>query len=111
MLPQYANDPFLCCPLQAGGTNAAALSSRLLSWTAVLLHCHGVAANLRVALANMELDSRKVAQVAQIAQALSGTPSRHHSPWHQTTETGPADGNIKVMDFGIARARTAVQHR
>ena len=83
MLPQYANDPSFAARFKQEAQAAAALQS---------------------------LDCKKVAQIgSQIAQALSVAHKHdiiHRDIKPQNIMVQP-DGNIKVMDFGIARAKNS----
>ena len=120
MLPQYANDPSFAARFKQEAQAAAALSSPYIvsvydwgkdgeSYYIVMEYLRGT--DLKSGIRKHgALDSRKVAQIgSQIAQALSVAHKHdiiHRDIKPQNIMVQP-DGNIKVMDFGIARAKNS----
>ncbi len=120
MLPQYANDPSFAARFKQEAQAAAALSSPYIvsiydwgkdgeSYYIVMEYLRGT--DLKSGIRKHgALDSRKVAQIgSQIAQALS--VAHRHDIIHRDIKPQnimvQPDGNIKVMDFGIARAKNS----
>ena len=120
MLPQYANDSSFAARFKQEAQAAAALSSPYIvsvydwgkdgeSYYIVMEYLRGT--DLKSGIRKHgALDSRKVAQIgSQIAQALS--VAHRHDIIHRDIKPQnimvQPDGNIKVMDFGIARAKNS----
>lgn len=120
MLEQYANDPSFAARFKQEAQAAAALSSPYIvnvydwgkdgdTYYIVMELLRGT--DLKTGLKNHgALEPRKVAQIAsQICQAL--TVAHRHDIIHRDIKPQnimvQPDGNIKVMDFGIARARNS----
>lgn len=120
MLPQYANDASFAARFKQEAQAAAALSSPYIvsvydwgkdgeSYYIVMEYLRGT--DLKSGIRKHgALDSRKVAQIgSQIAQALS--VAHRHDIIHRDIKPQnimvQPDGNIKVMDFGIARAKNS----
>ena len=120
MLPQYANAPSFAARFKQEAQAAAALSSPYIvsvydwgkdgeSYYIVMEYLRGT--DLKSGIRKHgALDSRKVAQIgSQIAQALS--VAHRHDIIHRDIKPQnimvQPDGNIKVMDFGIARAKNS----
>ncbi len=120
MLPQYANDPSFAARFKQEAQAAAALQSPYIvsvydwghdegTYYIVMEYLRGT--DLKSGLRKHgALDSKKVAQIgSQIAQALSVAHKHdiiHRDIKPQNIMVQP-DGNIKVMDFGIARAKNS----
>ena len=120
MLPQYANDPSFAARFKQEAQAAAALQSPYIvsvydwgkdadTYYIVMEYLRGT--DLKSGIRKHgALDCKKVAQIgSQIAQALSVAHKhdiilRDIKP--QNIMVQP-DGNIKVMDFGIARAKNS----
>ncbi|MDI9589823.1 MAG: Stk1 family PASTA domain-containing Ser/Thr kinase [Acidobacteriota bacterium] len=120
MLPQYANDPSFAARFKQEAQAAAALSSPYIvsvydwgkdedAYYIVMEYLRGT--DLKSGIRKHgALDSKKVAQIgSQIAQALS--VAHRHEIIHRDIKPQNImvlrDGNIKVMDFGIARAKNS----
>lgn len=120
MLPQYATDPSFAARFKQEAQAAAALQSPYIvsvydwgkdedTYYIVMEFLRGT--DLKSGLRKHgALDSKKVAQIgSQIAQALSVAHKHdiiHRDIKPQNIMVQP-DGNIKVMDFGIARAKNS----
>ena len=120
MLPQYATDPSFAARFKQEAQAAAALQSPYIvsvydwgkdedTYYIVMEYLRGT--DLKSGLRKHgALDSKKVAQIgSQIAQALSVAHKHdiiHRDIKPQNIMVQP-DGNIKVMDFGIARAKNS----
>lgn len=120
MLPQYASDPSFAARFKQEAQAAAALQSPYIvsvyDWGAdgdtyyiVMEYLRGT--DLKSGIRRHgALDPQKVAQIgSQIAQALS--VAHRHDIIHRDIKPQnimvQPDGNIKVMDFGIARAKNS----
>ncbi len=120
MLEQYAQDPSFAARFKQEAQAAAALSSPYIvgiydwgkdgdTYYIVMELLRGT--DLKTGLKNHgALEPRKVAQIgSQICQALS--VAHRHDIIHRDIKPQnimvQPDGNIKVMDFGIARARNS----
>ena len=120
MLPQYANDPSFAARFKQEAQAAAALQSPYIvsvydwgkdgdTYYIVMEYLRGT--DLKSGIRKHgALDCRKVAQIgSQIAQAL--TVAHRHDIIHRDIKPQnimvQPDGNIKVMDFGIARAKNS----
>jgi beta-lactam-binding protein with PASTA domain len=120
MLPQYANDPSFAARFKQEAQAAAALQSPYIvsvydwgkdgeTYYIVMEYLRGT--DLKSGIrSHGALDCRKVAQIGlEIAQALSVAHKHdiiHRDIKPQNIMVQP-DGNIKVMDFGIARAKNS----
>ena len=120
MLPQYATDPSFAARFKQEAQAAAALQSPYIvsvydwgkdgdTYFIVMEYLRGT--DLKSGIRKHgALDCKKVAQIgSQIAQALSVAhkhDSIHRDIKPQNIMVQP-DGNIKVMDFGIARAKNS----
>ena len=120
MLPQYATDPSFAARFKQEAQAAAALQSPYIvsvyDWGKdgdtyfIVMEClRGT--DLKSGIRKHgALDCKKVAQIgSQIAQALSVAHKHdiiHRDIKPQNIMVQP-DGNIKVMDFGIARAKNS----
>ena len=120
MLPQYAADPSFAARFKQEAQAAAALQSPYIvgvydwgkdgdTYYIVMEYLRGT--DLKSGIRKHgALDCRKVAQIgSQICQALSvahGHDIIHRDIKPQNIMVQP-DGNIKVMDFGIARAKNS----
>ena len=120
MLPQYAADPSFAARFKQEAQAAAALQSPYIvgvydwgkdgdTYYIVMEYLRGT--DLKTGIKRHgALDCRKVAQIgSQICQALSvahGHDIIHRDIKPQNIMVQP-DGNIKVMDFGIARAKNS----
>ena len=120
MLPQYANDPSFAARFKQEAQAAAALQSPYIvsvydwgkdadTYYIVMEYLRGT--DLKSGIRKHgALDCKKVAQIgSQIAQALSVAHKHdiiHRDIKPQNIMVQP-DGNIKVMDFGIARAKNS----
>ena len=120
MLPQYANDPSFAARFKQEAQAAAALQSPYIvsvydwgkdadTYYIVMEYLRGT--DLKSGIRKHgALDCKKVAQIgSQIAQALSVAHKHdiiHRDVKPQNIMVQP-DGNIKVMDFGIARAKNS----
>ena len=120
MLPQYAGDPTFAARFKQEAQAAAALQSPYIvgvyDWgkdgdtyyiVMELLHGTDLKSGVR---SHGALDPKKVAQIgSQICAALSVAHKHeivHRDIKPQNIMVQP-DGNIKVMDFGIARAKNS----
>ena len=120
MLPQYANDPSFAARFKQEAQAAAALQSPYIvsvydwgkdadTYYIVMEYLRGT--DLKTGIRKHgALDCKKVAQIgSQIAQALS--VAHRHDIIHRDIKPQnimvQPDGNIKVMDFGIARAKNS----
>lgn len=120
MLPQYANDASFAARFKQEAQAAAALQSPYIvsvydwgkdgeTYYIVMEYLRGT--DLKSGLRKHgALDCKKVAQIgSQIAQALS--VAHRHDIIHRDIKPQnimvQPDGNIKVMDFGIARAKNS----
>ena len=120
MLPQYAADPSFAARFKQEAQAAAALQSPYIvgvydwgrdqdTYYIVMEYLRGT--DLKSGIRKHgALDCRKVAQIgSQICQALSVAHNHdiiHRDIKPQNIMVQP-DGNIKVMDFGIARAKNS----
>ena len=120
MLPQYAADPSFAARFKQEAQAAAALQSPYIvgifdwgkdgdTYYIIMEYLRGT--DLKSGIrTDGALDSRKVAQIgSQICQALSVAHKHdiiHRDIKPQNIMVQP-DGNIKVMDFGIARAKNS----
>lgn len=120
MLPQYAADPSFAARFKQEAQAAAALQSPYIvsvydwgkdgdTYYIVMEYLRGT--DLKSGIRRHgALDCKKVAQIgSQIAQALSVAHKHdiiHRDIKPQNIMVQP-DGNIKVMDFGIARAKNS----
>ena len=120
MLPQYATDPSFAARFKQEAQAAAALQSPYIvsvydwgkdgdTYFIVMEYLRGT--DLKSGIRKHgALDCKKVAQIgSQIAQALSVAHKHdiiHRDIKPQNIMVQP-DGNIKVMDFGIARAKNS----
>ncbi|SER55500.1 Stk1 family PASTA domain-containing Ser/Thr kinase [Parafannyhessea umbonata] len=120
MLPQYAADPSFAARFKQEAQAAAALQSPYIvavydwgkdgdTYYIVMEYLRGT--DLKSGIRKHgALDGKKVAQIgSQIAQALS--VAHRHDIIHRDIKPQnimvQPDGNIKVMDFGIARAKNS----
>ena len=120
MLPQYANDPTFAARFKQEAQAAAALSSPYIvsvydwgkdedTYFIAMEYLRGT--DLKTGIrSHGALDPKKVAQIAsQICGALS--VAHKHEIIHRDIKPQNimvlADGSIKVMDFGIARAKNS----
>ena len=120
MLPQYANDESFAARFKQEAQAAAALQSPYIvsvydwgkdddTYYIIMEYLRGT--DLKSGIRKHgALDCRKVAQIgSQIAKALSVAHAHdiiHRDIKPQNIMVQP-DGNIKVMDFGIARAKNS----
>ena len=120
MLPQYATDPSFAARFKQEAQAAAALQSPYIvsvydwgkdgeTYYIIMEYLRGT--DLKSGIRKHgALDCKKVAQIgSQIAQALSVAHKHdiiHRDIKPQNIMVQP-DGNIKVMDFGIARAKNS----
>ena len=120
MLPQYAGDPSFAARFKQEAQAAAALQSPYIvsvydwgkdgdTYYIIMEYLRGT--DLKSGIKKHgALDCKKVAQIgSQIAQALSVAHNHdiiHRDIKPQNIMVQP-DGNIKVMDFGIARAKNS----
>ncbi len=122
MLPQYAADPSFAARFKQEAQAAAALNSSYIvqvydwgkdgdTYYIVMEYLRGT--DLKSGIRRHgALDCKKVAQIgSQIAQALS--VAHRHEIIHRDIKPQnimiQPDGNVKVMDFGIARAKNSVK--
>ena len=120
MLPQYANDQSFAARFKQEAQAAAALQSPYIvsvydwgkdgnTYYIVMEYLRGT--DLKSGIRKHgALDCRKVAQIgSQISQAL--TVAHRHDIIHRDIKPQnimvQPDGNVKVMDFGIARAKNS----
>ncbi len=122
MLPQYAADPEFTQRFRQEAASAANLQSPYIvnvydwgqdggTYYIVMEYVHG--ADLKTGIKKRGcIDQRKVAEIgAQVCQALSVAHNQdimHRDIKPQNIMVQP-DGNVKVMDFGIARAKNSVK--
>ena len=122
MLPQYAADPDFTRRFRQEAASAANLSSPYIvsvydwgqdngTYYIVMEYVRG--SDLKTAIQQRgPVNQRKVAEIgSQVCQALSVAHSQgiiHRDIKPQNIMIQP-DGNIKVMDFGIARAKNSVE--
>lgn len=120
MLPQYATDPSFAARFKQEAQAAAALNSPYIvsvydwgkdgdTYYIIMEYLRGT--DLKSGIRKHgALDCKKVAQIgSQIAQALSVAHNHdiiHRDIKPQNIMVQP-DGNIKVMDFGIARTKNS----
>lgn len=120
MLPQYASDPSFAARFKQEAQAAAALQSPYIvsvydwgkdadTYYIAMEYLRGTDLKSGVRK-HGALDCKKVAQIgSQIAQALS--VAHRHDIIHRDIKPQnimvQPDGNIKVMDFGIARAKNS----
>jgi beta-lactam-binding protein with PASTA domain len=124
MLPQYASDPEFTRRFRQEAASAANLSSPYIvnvydwgqddgTYYIVMEYVRG--SDLKTAIQQRgPINQRKVAEIgSQVCQALSvahGQDIIHRDIKPQNIMIQP-DGNIKVMDFGIARAKNSIEQR
>ena len=120
MLPQYASDPSFAARFKQEAQAAAALNSPYIvsvydwgkdgdTYYIVMEYLRGT--DLKSGIRNHgALENKKVAQIgSQVALALS--EAHRHEIIHRDIKPQNImvlrDGNVKVMDFGIARAKNS----
>ena len=124
MLPQYAEDPTFTARFRQEAAAAANLSSPYIvnvydwgndngTYYIVMEFVRG--SDLKTAIKERgAINQRKVAEIgAQVCQALSVAHNQdivHRDIKSQNIMVQP-DGNVKVMDFGIARAKNSVKEK
>ncbi len=124
MLPQYATDPEFTRRFRQEAASAANLSSPYIvnvydwgqddgTYYIVMEYVRG--SDLKTAIQQRgPVNQRKVAEIgSQVCQALSVAHNQdiiHRDIKPQNIMIQP-DGNIKVMDFGIARAKNSMEQR
>ena len=124
MLPQYASDPEFTRRFRQEAASAANLSSPYIvnvydwgqddgTYYIVMEYVRG--SDLKTAIQQRgPVNQRKVAEIgSQVCQALSVAHNQdiiHRDIKPQNIMIQP-DGNIKVMDFGIARAKNSMEQR
>ena len=122
MLPQYAADPEFTARFKQEAASAANLQSPYIvnvydwgqdggTYFIVMEYVRGT--DLKTAVQQRgAINQRKVAEIgSQVCQALSvahGQDIMHRDIKPQNIMVQP-DGNVKVMDFGIARAKNSVK--
>lgn len=122
MLPQYAADPEFTARFKQEAASAANLQSPYIvnvydwgqdegTYFIVMEYVRGT--DLKSAIQQRgPINQRKVAEIgSQVCQALSvahGQDIMHRDIKPQNIMVQP-DGNVKVMDFGIARAKNSVK--
>ncbi len=122
MLPQYASDPDFTARFRQEAASAANLQSPYIvnvydwgqdngTYFIVMEYVRGI--DLKSAIQERgAIHQRKVAEIgSQVCQALSvahGQDIVHRDIKPQNIMIQP-DGNVKVMDFGIARAKNSVK--
>ena len=121
MLPQYAEDPQFTARFRQEAASAANLQSpyivNVYDWgqeatTSYIVMEFVRGSDLKTAITQRgPINQRKVAAIgSQVCQALSvahGLDIIHRDIKPQNIMVQP-DGNVKVMDFGIARAKNSV---
>lgn len=121
MLPQYAEDPQFTARFRQEAASAANLQSpyivNVYDWgqdnaTSFIVMEYVRGSDLKTAITQRgAINQRKVAEIgSQVCQALSvahGLDIVHRDIKPQNIMVQP-DGNVKVMDFGIARAKNSV---
>ena len=124
MLPQYAEDPTFVARFKQEAAAAANLQSpyivNVYDWgqdadTSYIVMEYVRGSDLKTAIQQRgAINQRKVAEIgSQVSQALSvahGLDIIHRDIKPQNIMVQP-DGNIKVMDFGIARAKNSVKSK
>ena len=124
MLPQYAEDPTFTARFRQEAASAANLSSPYIvnvydwgndngTYYIVMEFVRG--SDLKTAIKERgAINQRKVAEIgSQVCQALSVAHNQdiiHRDIKAQNIMVQP-DGNVKVMDFGIARAKNSVKEK
>ena len=122
MLPQYANDPSFAQRFKQEAASAANLQSpyivNIYDWgqddgTYYIVMEYVRGSDLKSAINQRgAINQRKVAEIgSQVCQALTVAHSQdiiHRDIKPQNIMVQP-DGNVKVMDFGIARAKNSVK--
>ncbi len=120
MLPQYAEDPSFAARFRQEAASAANLSSPYIvnvydwgqdSGTYYIVMEYVRGSDLKTAIKQRgPINQRKVAEIgSQVCQALSVAHNMdiiHRDIKPQNIMVQP-DGNVKVMDFGIARAKNS----
>jgi len=120
MLPQYAEDPSFTARFRQEAAAAANLQSpyivNVYDWgqdssTSFIVMEYVRGSDLKTAITQRgAINQRKVAEIgSQVCQALSvahGLDIIHRDIKPQNIMVQP-DGNVKVMDFGIARAKNS----
>lgn len=122
MLPQYAADPDFAARFKQEAASAANLQSPFIvnvydwgqdsgTYYIVMEYVRGT--DLKSAILQRgAINQRKVAEIgSQVCQALSVAHNQdiiHRDVKPQNIMVQP-DGNVKVMDFGIARAKNSVK--
>ena len=120
MLPQYAEDPQFTARFRQEAASAANLQSpyivNVYDWgqdssTSFIVMEYVRGSDLKTAITQRgAINQRKVAEIgSQVCQALSvahGLDIIHRDIKPQNIMVQP-DGNVKVMDFGIARAKNS----
>ncbi len=124
MLPQYAEDPSFTTRFRQEAAAAANLQSpyivNVYDWgqddgTSFIVMEYVRGSDLKTAIKQRgAINQRKVAEIAsQVCQALSVAHNLdivHRDIKPQNIMVQP-DGNVKVMDFGIARAKNSVMEK
>ncbi len=124
MLPQYAEDPSFTARFRQEAAAAANLQSpyivNVYDWgqdpkSSFIVMEYVRGSDLKTAIKERgSINQRKVAEIgSQVAQALSvahGLDIIHRDIKPQNIMVQP-DGNVKVMDFGIARAKNSMMDK
>lgn len=124
MLPQYAEDPLFTARFRQEAAASANLQSpyivNVYDWgqdsdTSFIVMEYVRGSDLKTAIQQRgAINQRKVAEIgSQVCQALSvahGLDIIHRDIKPQNIMIQP-DGNVKVMDFGIARAKNSVMQK
>ncbi len=124
MLPQYAEDPSFTARFRQEAAAAANLQSPYIvnvydwgqdSQTSFIVMEYVRGSDLKTAIKERgSVNQRKVAEIgSQVSQALSvahGLDIIHRDIKPQNIMVQP-DGNVKVMDFGIARAKNSMMDK
>lgn len=124
MLPQYAEDPQFTARFRQEAAASANLQSpyivNVYDWgqdadTSFIVMEYVRGSDLKTAIKQRgAINQRKVAEIgSQVCQALSvahGLDIIHRDIKPQNIMVQP-DGNVKVMDFGIARAKNSVMQK